>query len=79
MAKDQRAKENEDWFQMPKMKTDRGAAKRFKVTGSGKIVRRRAFRSHLLEKKSSRRKRRLGREAGISAPDVREVKRLLGI
>ena len=46
---------------MPKMKTHRGAAKRYKVTGSGKIRRRKAFRSHLLEKKSSRRTRRLGR------------------
>ena len=50
---------------MPKMKTHRGAAKRFKVTGSGKLMRRKAFRNHILEKKSSKRKRRLGREAEI--------------
>ena len=64
---------------MPKMKTDRGAAKRFKITGTGKILRRKAFRSHLLEKKSSVRTRRLGREATVSAGDRRNVRRLLGI
>ena len=46
---------------MPKMKTDRGAAKRIKVTGTGRLRRRRAFRSHLLEKKTSVRTRRLAR------------------
>ena len=64
---------------MPKMKTDRGAAKRFKVTGTGKILRRKANRSHLLEKKSSVRTRRLGRDVEVSAADRRTVKRLLGI
>ena len=64
---------------MPKMKTDKGAAKRFKVTGTGKIRRRRAFKSHLLEKKSSVRTRRLGREADVSPSDQRAVKRLLGL
>ena len=64
---------------MPKQKTDRGAAKRFKVTGSGKLRRRKAFRSHLLEKKSSERTRRLGREADVAPADVRAVKRLLGL
>ncbi|HUQ62610.1 MAG TPA: 50S ribosomal protein L35 [Acidimicrobiales bacterium] len=64
---------------MPKMKTHRGAAKRFKVTGSGKIVRRRAFRSHILEKKSSKRTRRLAREAEVIGGDRAQVKRLLGI
>ncbi len=63
---------------MPKMKTDRGAAKRFKVTGTGRMRRRRAFRSHLLEKKSSVRTRRLAREADVSGPDAKQVKRLLG-
>ena len=63
---------------MPKMKTDRGAAKRFKITGSGRIRRRQAMRSHLLEKKSSTRTRRLGRELDIAPADLREVKRLLG-
>jgi large subunit ribosomal protein L35 len=64
---------------MPKMKTDRGAAKRFKVTGSGKLRRRRAFKNHLLEKKSSTRTRRLSRPAEVSSADERQVKRLLGL
>jgi large subunit ribosomal protein L35 len=64
---------------MPKMKTDRGAAARFKVTGSGKLLRRKPFRSHLLEKKSSVRTRRLGREAEVAASDRRNVRRILGI
>jgi large subunit ribosomal protein L35 len=63
---------------MPKMKTDRGAAKRFKVTGTGRLRRRQANRSHLLEKKNSVRTRRLGRETEVSAADRREVRRLLG-
>ncbi|HEV3402188.1 MAG TPA: 50S ribosomal protein L35 [Acidimicrobiales bacterium] len=64
---------------MPKMKTHRGAAKRFAVTGTGKIVRRKAFRSHLLEKKPSTRTRRLAREAEVSGGDRAQVKRLLGL
>ena len=44
---------------MPKMKTHKGAKKRFKITGSGKVKRMRAFKSHILTKKSSKRKRRL--------------------
>ncbi len=64
---------------MPKMKTDRGAAKRFKITGTGKVRRRQAFRSHLLEKKSSARTRRLGREVELSSSDSKQVKRLLGL
>jgi large subunit ribosomal protein L35 len=64
---------------MPKMKTDRGAAARFKVTGTGKVLRRKANRSHLLEKKSSVRTRRLGRAAEVSKGDRRQVRRLLGI
>ncbi|MGD0219243.1 MAG: 50S ribosomal protein L35 [Acidimicrobiales bacterium] len=64
---------------MPKMKTDRGAAARFKITGTGKVMRRRPFRSHLLEKKSSRQTRRLGRPAEVAASDRRSVRRILGI
>ena len=64
---------------MPKMKTDRGAAKRFKVTGTGKIRRRQAFGSHLLEKKPSTRTRRLARERDVTGADARQVKRLLGL
>ena len=63
---------------MPKMKTDKGAAKRIKVTSTGRLRRRKAFRSHLLEKKSSVRTRRLGREGDISPADNRQVRRLLG-
>ena len=63
---------------MPKMKTDRGAAKRIKVTGTGRLRRRQANRSHLLEKKPSVRTRRLGRETEVSQSDRREVRRLLG-
>ena len=63
---------------MPKMKTHRGAAKRFETTASGKIRRRKAFRAHLLEKKSSRRTRRLGRLAEVSGGDRKRVQRLLG-
>ncbi len=64
---------------MPKMKTDSGAKKRFKITGTGKIRRRKAFRGHLMEKKSSKRARRLGREVEVAPADQKQVKRLLGI
>ncbi|HVB05751.1 MAG TPA: 50S ribosomal protein L35 [Acidimicrobiales bacterium] len=64
---------------MPKMKTDRGAAKRFKVTATGKIMRGKAFHSHLLEKKSSSRKRRLTTDVEVAKSDRRQVRRLLGI
>ena len=63
---------------MPKVKTHRGAAKRFKVTGSGKITRRKAFRAHLLEKKPSKRTRRLKQEALVEGGDKKHVERLLG-
>ena len=63
---------------MPKQKTSRAAKKRFKITGTGRILRRRAMKSHLLEKKSAKRKRRFRRQADLSATDVREVRRLLG-
>ena len=64
---------------MPKQKTDRGAAKRFKVTGTGKLRRRQAMRSHLFEKKPSSRTRRLDRPVDVAPGDVRAVKRLLGL
>ena len=63
---------------MPKMKTHRGAAKRIKVTGTGKLRRRQAFMNHILEKKSSTRTRRLNREADVAPGDERKVRRLLG-
>ncbi len=64
---------------MPKMKTDKGAAKRIKVTGSGKLRRRHAFLNHILEKKTSARKRRLGRETDVAPGDAKQIKRLLGM
>jgi large subunit ribosomal protein L35 len=63
---------------MPKQKTHRGAAKRFRVTGAGKIRRRNSNRSHLLEKKSSRRKRRLGRLTEVVGQDKKHVEKMLG-
>jgi large subunit ribosomal protein L35 len=63
---------------MPKQKTHRGAAKRFKITGRGKILRRQSYRSHLLEKKSSRRTRKLGRPVEVTGGDKKHVERLLG-
>jgi large subunit ribosomal protein L35 len=63
---------------MPKMKTHRGAAKRFRKTASGKLKRRRAYKSHILEKKSRKRKRRLRRPALVAASDEKRVKRMLG-
>jgi large subunit ribosomal protein L35 len=64
---------------MPKMKTDTGAKKRIKVTGTGKLRRRKAFRGHLMEKKSSTRARRLGRETDIAPGIEKNVKRLMGL
>ncbi len=63
---------------MPKMKTHSGAKKRFKLTANGKVRGRHAFSSHILEKKSPKRKRRLGRPAVISEHDEPRVKTLLG-
>jgi large subunit ribosomal protein L35 len=62
---------------MPKMKTHTGAGKRFRVTGTGKVMRRRANRNHLLEHKPSRRTRRLDNEVTLSSADSRRAKRLL--
>jgi large subunit ribosomal protein L35 len=64
---------------MPKMKTRRSAAKRFKVTGSGRILRRRGFRAHLLEKKPSKRTRRLARRSEVTGGQRKQVERQLGI
>ena len=64
---------------MPKMKTHSGAKKRFKVTGTGKVRARHPFTSHILEKKSPKLKRALGRPALVSADDVPRIKRMLGV
>ena len=63
---------------MPKAKSHSGASKRFRITGTGKLMRRRANRNHLLEHKSSRVTRRLKRERVVAPHDVREIKKLLG-
>jgi large subunit ribosomal protein L35 len=63
---------------MPKQKTNRSAAKRFSRTGSGKYRRNKAYRSHILTKKSPKRKRNLRKSTLVSKADVSRVKRLLG-
>jgi len=62
---------------MPKIKTHKGAAKRFKVTGSKKILRVKAYKSHILTKKDAERKRRLGMAQEVSQADRKKVRRLL--
>ncbi len=64
---------------MPKMKTHSGAKKRFRVTAGGKIRGRRAFSTHILEKKSPKRKRRQSRPSWISSHDRKQVETLLGV
>ena len=64
---------------MPKTKTQSAAKKRFKVTGTGKILRRPTMRSHILEKKSPKRKRGFRKELEVAGADRRSVKKLLGI
>ena len=64
---------------MPKMKTHSGAKKRFKVTATGKVRGRRAFSTHILEKKTPKRKRRQARPSWISDHDEKRVKELLGV
>jgi len=60
-----------------KLKTHKGAAKRFKLTGSGKVIRRHAFARHILTSKASRRKRRLARATELAPADVAAVRRML--
>lgn len=62
---------------MPKMKTNRGAAKRFKATGSGKIRRNKAFASHILTKKTAKRKRRLRKSDLVHTTNEKGLRRLL--
>jgi large subunit ribosomal protein L35 len=69
---------NGDDGDMPKMKTHSGAGKRFRLTGTGKVMRRRAYRAHYLEHKPSTRTRRLKAEVQLAAPDAKKIKRLLG-
>jgi large subunit ribosomal protein L35 len=64
---------------MPKMKTHQGAAGRFEVRKNGKLRRRRAGHNHILEKKGTRRKRRLNTETVVTRSDEKRIKRLLGV
>ena len=63
---------------MPKMKTHSGAKKRFRKTATGKLRGRRAYSTHILEKKSPKRKRHFRRPVEISPPDTKRVRTLLG-
>jgi large subunit ribosomal protein L35 len=62
---------------MPKLKTKSGAKKRFKVTGTGKIKRKNAFKNHILTKKETKQKRRLGNKSLVSKADMQNVKDML--
>ena len=64
---------------MPKMKTHRGSAKRFRVTGSGKIMRAKGYKSHILTKKSPKRNRNFRKETVVSEADKRVIARNLGL
>ena len=63
---------------MPKQKTSSGAKKKFKLTGTGKLLRRRAMQSHNLGKKSPKRKRRFGKDFGVDPGDAKKVDQQLG-
>jgi large subunit ribosomal protein L35 len=63
---------------MPKSKTSSSVKKRFKVTAGGKLLRRRAMKSHNLEKKSSKRKRRFGKDQPVARANERAIRQLLG-
>jgi large subunit ribosomal protein L35 len=63
---------------MPKMKTHSGAKKRFKLTATGKVRARHSFTSHILEKKSAKRKRHLGQPTILQKDNEKQVKRMLG-
>ena len=63
---------------MPKMKTHKGAKKRFKITGTGKVKRMKAYKSHILTKKTSKRKRNLRRSTTVAVTgEAKNLKRLL--
>ena len=64
---------------MPKIKTNSGAKKRFALTGTGKIKRKHAFKSHILTKKTKKQKRNLTHMGTVNAVDVNNVKALLGM
>ena len=62
---------------MPKIKTNRAAAKRFKKTGTGKLVRNKAYKSHIITKKSTKRKRNLRKPTVTDATNVKNMKKVL--
>lgn len=64
---------------MPKMKTSRSAAKRFKVTGTGKLVRNKAYKSHILTKKTQKRKRGLRKATTLTSADLKRIKKSMGM
>ena len=64
---------------MPKMKTHSGSKKRFRVTGSGKIMRGKACKSHILTKKSAKRKRNFRHETALAGGDAKNVARAIGL
>ena len=64
---------------MPKMKTHRGSAKRFRVTGTGKIMRAKAYNSHILEKQSQKRQRNFRHESEVATSDYKVIARNLGL
>ena len=64
---------------MPKMKSHRGATRRFRATKTGKLIRRQTRLNHMLEKKTPAHKRRLGRSVQVAAGDRRSVRRMLGL
>ena len=77
-CREARKRTTETTATMPKMKTHSGAAKRFRLTATGKVMRRRANMNHLLEHKSSRRTRRLSKDLTLAPADTRKTKKLLG-
>ena len=63
--------------EMPKIKTKRGAAKRFKKTGSGKIIRSKAFGNHILTKKTTKRKRSIRKSGVVDSANAKNISRLI--
>lgn len=62
---------------MPKLKTKRAAAKRFKVTGTGKLMKMKAYKSHILNKKTTKRKRNLRKAVEVDATNAKQMKRIM--
>jgi len=75
--KNNRKNDNKRGDLMPKLKTHRGAAKRFSLTASGKVKRSKAFASHILTKKTTKRKRALRRSTLVDSANFKEIKRLI--